>query len=315
MSTWDEQRLRQFIDDQIEESLTLDYKAAAALGSADKKKKEVTKDVSAMANSAGGIIIYGIAEHDSKDRRHLPKYLDPIDRLDFSKERLEQIINNIRPRVEGVVIHPVPLSTGSTHVAYVVEIPQSMTAHQAIDYRYYKRYNFESVPMDDYEIRDIMGRSKQPIMRLEPFLSMAQTTTERQCHLHLRVTNMGNVFAQYVSVVLWLPQPALHQAVLATSNGFGPPPPIDYRYETSELHYVKHTLKNTVQDVVAQDGVALGPPRYDPILPQLSHTWTVRLADVFQREAHRGQQVWWEIYADSAAMHEGNADLGSLLVI
>jgi len=31
--------------------------------------------------------------------------------------------------------------------------------HQAYDHRYYKRYNFQSIPMEDYEVRDLMRRS------------------------------------------------------------------------------------------------------------------------------------------------------------
>lgn len=310
MSHWDAARLYQLIADQIEESLTLDYKAAGALDNTDKKKKEVTKDVSAMANSAGGVIIYGIREHDHKDKRHIPAAIDPVNRLAFSKERLEQVINNIRPRIEGVVIHPITFSSNSTDVVYVVEVPQSMTAHQAIDYRYYKRYNFESVPMDDYEVRDIMGRAKQPIMQLESFLSVSQSSNERHCHLYVRVTNVGNVFAQYVSVVLWLPQGAIHPAVTHSANGL--PHPTDSRYGDGTQPYIKHTLKNTVQDILSTDGTPIGPARFDPILPQLSHIWTVRLADSFSSMDYDGQRLWWEIYADSAAKHEGVLDLGTI---
>jgi hypothetical protein len=50
------------------------------------------------------------------------------------------------------------LASGPNDVAYVVEIPQSETAHPALDNRYYKRFNFESVPMADHEIRDVMHR-------------------------------------------------------------------------------------------------------------------------------------------------------------
>jgi predicted HTH transcriptional regulator len=57
---WDQKALQNYIDTQIEENLTLDYKAADSLDASPKKKDEVTKDVSAMANSAGGTIIYGI---------------------------------------------------------------------------------------------------------------------------------------------------------------------------------------------------------------------------------------------------------------
>src|SRR5262245_35130496 len=106
--TWDEAALRNLIDGEREEELTLDYKAADAVSKADRKKLEITKDVSAMANSAGGVVIYGIRER--QDRPHLPENLDPIDRREFSKEWLEHVISNIRPRIADLVIHPVPLS-------------------------------------------------------------------------------------------------------------------------------------------------------------------------------------------------------------
>jgi hypothetical protein len=54
-------------------------------------------------------------------------------------------------------------SKGADKVAYVVQIAQasSRAPHQANDYRYYKRFNFESTPMEDYEVRDLMRRSIQ----------------------------------------------------------------------------------------------------------------------------------------------------------
>jgi hypothetical protein len=163
---WTQERLQQqFIDAQAEESTTLEYKAADALGKSDaRKKKEVTKDVSAMANSAGGMIIYGISEYQEQDKRHLAEALDPIDRTQFSKEWIEQVINGIQPRIPNLRIHPVPvtLEVGQSDVVYVVDIPQSTTAHQAADYRYYRRYNFECLPMLDHEVRDVMNRGVRP---------------------------------------------------------------------------------------------------------------------------------------------------------
>ncbi len=159
---WNQSEIQKYIDNCIEESLNIEYKGAASLDHTDKKKKEITKDVSAMANSAGGILIYGVAEYDIPDKKHLPERIDSIDRKQFPKERLEHVINNIRPRIEGLVIHPVDVNIGAGDVVYVIEIPQSTTAHQALDHRYYKRFNFESVPMEDYEIRDVMNRATTP---------------------------------------------------------------------------------------------------------------------------------------------------------
>jgi predicted HTH transcriptional regulator len=67
---WNEARLMKLIENEIEESLTLEYKSAEALDRTDFKKKEITKDVSAMANSAGGTIIYGIFEYAQPEKRN-----------------------------------------------------------------------------------------------------------------------------------------------------------------------------------------------------------------------------------------------------
>ena len=142
---WDQAELERYISEGIEENLTLDYKAGPALSAESNRQQEIAKDVSAMANSAGGIIIYGIGE-DQSDGRFKPAQLVPVDRRVCSRETLEQIISsNIQPRISGIKIYPVPLSTGVNDVAYVVSIPQSDTVHQVSrNKRYYKRFNFES---------------------------------------------------------------------------------------------------------------------------------------------------------------------------
>lgn len=152
----DEEQLYAMIQDGAQESLTLDYKRSAALDKTEGKKSELSKDVSAFANSAGGRIIYGIVEQD-----HLPISIDDgVDPNVISREWLEQVIESkIQPRVQGLKIKPVLLKSGRT--LYVVDIPQatSLAPHQASDHRYYRRANFRSVPMEDYEIRDVLRRS------------------------------------------------------------------------------------------------------------------------------------------------------------
>jgi predicted HTH transcriptional regulator len=155
---WNEATLVSYISGKVEESLSIDYKASEALGKDNKRVVEITKDVSAFANSAGGRIIYGLRQFVDAEREHLAEKIDPIDRRDFPKEWLEHVINTIQPRPKAT-IHPIQLSSGPYHAAYVVEVPQSSTAHQARDRRYYKRYNFENRAMEDYEIRDVMRRA------------------------------------------------------------------------------------------------------------------------------------------------------------
>ena len=153
--------LEVLIRDSVEERFDLEYKRADSLKKSEGAKKEITKDVSSFANSAGGVLIYGIAEFDEPDKAHLPERLDPIDRTSFTREWIDQIIGNIRPRLD-VVITPIGLDSGPNNCAYVIEIPKGVTAHQAADCRYYKRFNFRAEMMLDHEIRDVMSRSEVP---------------------------------------------------------------------------------------------------------------------------------------------------------
>ncbi|MEO6902180.1 MAG: ATP-binding protein [Bacteroidia bacterium] len=166
LTNFTETGLLEMISNQVEENLHLDYKGASSLVT-PKDKKEIAKDISAFANSDGGQIIYGILEYSDRSLSHLPEKLDPIDRASITKESLEQVINsNIQPKISGLTIHPISLSSSANDVAYVVNIPKSNTAHQAADKRYYKRYNFQSIAMEDYEIKDIINRLSSPDLNL-----------------------------------------------------------------------------------------------------------------------------------------------------
>jgi len=147
--------LQRLVDDNIQESLTLDYKDSAALAKDDRSRNELCKDVSAFANSAGGQIIYGIPEKNRK-----PQPLDsgvPNDQI--TREWIEQVIDSqVQPRIENLIITPILFD--ANHNGYVITIPQAVTRapHQAPDNKYYKRQNFQSIAMEDYEVRDAFRR-------------------------------------------------------------------------------------------------------------------------------------------------------------
>lgn len=205
MSQWIKQRLEGMIADGVEESLSLDYKRADSLARTDGKKSEVTKDVSSFANSSGGVLIYGIAEFGDDARRHLPERLDPILRTEISKEWLDQVIQTIQPRIESVVIHPVTISEPDNTVCYVVEVMQSHTAHMARDHRYYKRYNFNALAMEDYEVRDVMNRRTHPRIRGSIHVNRNSERFKPEGVVLVKLENIGRVMARHVMVELELP--------------------------------------------------------------------------------------------------------------
>jgi hypothetical protein len=203
---WDESDLLGLIATKSEEHSQLEFKRAESLENTDARKNEISKDVSAFANSGGGTIVYGIEESDDLPR--CAKDLSAIDCRKVSKEWLEHVINGrIHPRIQGVRINPVTLSSqGPGKLAYVVCIPESSTAHQASDKKYYKRFNFESVPMEDYEIRLVMNRASRPCYSTKLEAKRIQVVGNRK-HFEFRacVENMSEVAGHEVSVVLSVP--------------------------------------------------------------------------------------------------------------
>ncbi|WP_428658523.1 AlbA family DNA-binding domain-containing protein [Runella sp.] len=147
------------IDNEVEESIYLEFKSAASLGKTDSCKNEISKDVSAFANSDGGIIIYGIKEFN-----HKAADINFVDGNEYSKEWLEHVINSsIQRRIPNVEIHPLRQNGSIEHTIYIVKIPSSFEApHISRTNKFYKRFNFESLPMEEYEIRQLYGRTVRP---------------------------------------------------------------------------------------------------------------------------------------------------------
>jgi|SRR5581483_2400339 len=153
----------QMIRAQVQENIHLDYKASTAISL--KARDEIAKDVSAFANSDGGVLIYGVEERD-----HLPVRIDDgVDDSICSREWIENVITSrITPKVDDARVLPFPIAPGRS--AYVISIPKSVRGpHQAADKKFYKRHNFKSEPMEEYEINDVRNRRDRvsPIVTFE----------------------------------------------------------------------------------------------------------------------------------------------------
>src|ERR1700730_5417427 len=207
-SSWTEADLQALVDDKVQEDLHLDYKRSAALAKTDPCRTELSKDVSAFANSDGGLIIYGIAE--GKD--NYPAEIDEgIDAIVLNREWLEQTVTSyIQPKIDELRIYQISLpSKGQNRIAYVISVPQAKTRapHQARDKKYYRRYNFQSVPMEDYEIRDMFHRSSTPDLYMDFVFDTGVTTTiptSGQIRLNARIGNRSREPALYAAITVYI---------------------------------------------------------------------------------------------------------------
>ncbi len=180
------ENLQRLCDEHEEESLRLEFKPCNELkaGTSFRDKSgaertrlkddvldELTKDVTAFLNSAGGTIIYGIQEKKS--------HADEIDRIhsfkldsDQDNIRPEKVIDWLRAHVQpspAVNVYRISenLDDAQSPWYLVIEIPQGEQAYMARDHRFYKRIGSVRQPMEQYEVVDAMNRTQAAALDLK----------------------------------------------------------------------------------------------------------------------------------------------------
>ena len=190
-----EQDILTLISLGTEESINLDFKSADSLSLNDKKKAEIAKDVSAFANSAGGYIVYGISEEN-----HKASSISPIDGTIFTKEWIEQVIQSrIQRKIDGLSIKPVRINQDLKQSVYVVAVPESPSApHMTSDKKFYKRFNFESVQMEEYEVRSLYNRKEKTKLIIDNIITTREIEYEDEgegkiayVNLSFQIENIG----------------------------------------------------------------------------------------------------------------------------
>lgn len=152
--------IRKLVEDKIQESSILDYKRELT------SNKDIAKDVSAFANSEGGAIIYGVGE----DENHLPSEINGVEGEKLEEKIENVILTGVRPRLK-CAIRPILINEVPARWVIVVLAPPSLSAPHMVsidrDNRYYKRFNFSSVPMEEYEVRALFERGKSFMERVD----------------------------------------------------------------------------------------------------------------------------------------------------
>lgn len=187
-----------------EEGLYLEFKAGAALTtSAD--RGELVKDCTGFANAAGGLLIYGIAEQEVRGSK-VASHLDPVQDAGATPDWYTQVIHgNSAPPFGNFEISEVVLAGGGRIVA--VNISEASTAHQNLrDCKYYQRAGRKTAPMEDYHVRDVMGRRVKPVADVQITLpAMLRTGDLHRYYLSVRVQNIGLVTLEKWSLEIDIP--------------------------------------------------------------------------------------------------------------
>ncbi|WP_299110080.1 ATP-binding protein [uncultured Tenacibaculum sp.] len=263
---WNIKAINEYIRTEAKESNSLEFKRAASLynsmNKAGSKSDDLSKDVSAMANSNGGIIIYGIQEFNSGSNKCKAECIDYVDSNKVSEEWIEQVINSrITPRIDNVEIIKVDFS--DTECVFVLDIPKSNTAHQAQDKKYYKRYNFQAIAMDDWEVKDVINRASKPkiniVLSAYPESVLLNSIKTNNFEISLMIHNLGMVSANYINCFIEIDKEA--KRYIRT------PEPTIYQ----DYIQVIFSNREEQQFKVGEQSVTL-PGFYDPLLPLVYKT-------------------------------------------
>jgi predicted HTH transcriptional regulator len=167
ISEINEYDLKELISLGIPESKTIEYKNDLP-GNLDDEKKEFLADVSSFSNSNDGLIIYGIEAKDG-----IPIIIRGIN--DINEKDIIRIDNIIRdgitPRIPGIKIHKLLLSTGLSVV--IIKIPKSWISPHMVSYRgssrFYSRHSAGKYRLDVNEIRSAFLASETITNKIKDF--------------------------------------------------------------------------------------------------------------------------------------------------
>ena len=136
--------LQQLVDNRVPEGRAIEYKTALPSGS-DADKKEFLADVSALANTEGGILVFGMATERDENGRDtgIPKSCDgiPIGNVDTETQRLSSMLrDSLDPQLTlGVTIRAVPAAT-SGHFMVVIGVDRSWVGPHRVTFQHSDKY-------------------------------------------------------------------------------------------------------------------------------------------------------------------------------
>jgi hypothetical protein len=211
------------------ESLTLEFKSGNALNDHKKKGRErekcpeckiappfncpveeISKDISAMANAAGGRIIYGIGERD-QDGNRFAGAIEVVDASKFTDARLHEIAkNHIHPPIPDLEVEAVNMRPVHEGWCYVVHVPKATKARQAKDQRFYTRMGVAAQRMWSHQIDDVNGRQTHAKVKIEAKIGFNPNDIPNgpngvALHLNLKITNQGDGLAEFWVADVYMP--------------------------------------------------------------------------------------------------------------
>lgn len=195
-----------YIQDRLKElePIHFDYKTKRDRSSSDlhdDDKVNVSKAVSGFANSAGGVLIWGIEDETLK-----PKPISDI--VQFMGKVQQLACDCVFPRVSGIQAGFIPTKSEAGKAGYGLLLVPSSSAppHQVIltiakvQHFYFVRSGGQFNKADHYQLEDMFGRRPKPIFKIA--FCAAEWRTPKEWRLRFELRNAGRGTARDVLLVV-----------------------------------------------------------------------------------------------------------------
>lgn len=160
-----ESDIKRLISNQIQENKSLDYKKELHI-SKDNDKKEFLYDISAMYNTDGGCIVFGIEEEKDSKNQNTGKPLKvtgiEIENSDKLIQQIEDIVkNSTEPSINHLIINEINIDGNNVLVIGIPKglgLPSMVTFNQSN--KFFKRRISGKYAVDVYELNQMFMQNQ-----------------------------------------------------------------------------------------------------------------------------------------------------------
>jgi hypothetical protein len=169
-------------------------------------QKVLAKCLCGFANAEGGVAVIGMEARGgpSKDDPDLIQKAVPVADAVAVKSKIEGLVGElVEPRLQSVQTAAVLESPGSTAGFVLIDIPPTdgPPCRSRKDWKFYQRISSGTYPMEYFQIADIFGRRRRPVLSLHLEEAGVEMRKGRPVRiLTLGIENRGRAIAKYPSI-------------------------------------------------------------------------------------------------------------------
>lgn len=174
--------------------------------------KNFSKALSGFANSAGGIVVWGIGDRWNGKQKVASEDKLILNVDDFVRYLNQQLPESVTRAIDGVEIFSITRQENSGYV--IVYVPESSYApHRAEGKlkKYYRRVGDRFSQMEHYEIEDMFGRRQRPIVSAKFDFQARHSSNEevRKYQIVIDIENEGRSMASCIGLDFEFPKVAI----------------------------------------------------------------------------------------------------------